>query len=176
MGGRGVEEGAALTAACWRSSREGGAAAWAALVGAAAVSGALCVLGWAVEEKSCFRTEEGVGWGCVGAALLGDADIGAAGDAAGAPLVFGLVLALVLAGACSPSTEEEVGREVDEGMVPLPCLGELLLLPGLTGLTGKGPQVLAAGENVPPNCAMGRRGWRICCMVWAASRASWGWA
>lgn len=61
--------------------------------------------------------------------------------------------------------------------MPVPCFGELLLLPGLTGLTGKGPQVLAAaGEKVPPNCAMGSRGWRICCMVWAASSASWGWA
>lgn len=36
-------------------------------------------------------------------------------------------------------------------LVPPLCLGELLALPGLTGRTGKGPQVLAAGEKVPPN-------------------------
>lgn len=50
-------------------------------------------------------------------------------------------------------------------LVPPLCLGELLALPGLTGRTGKGPQVLAAGEKVPPNCAMGRRGCLIWCMV-----------
>lgn len=60
--------------------------------------------------------------------------------------------------------------------VPPLCLGELLALPGLTGRTGKGPQVLAAGEKVPPNWAMGRRGCLIWCMVCAASRASCGWA
>lgn len=38
-----------------------------------------------------------------------------------------------------------------ELLVPPLCLGELLALPGLTGRTGKGPQVLAAGEKVPPN-------------------------
>lgn len=36
-------------------------------------------------------------------------------------------------------------------LVPPLCLGELLALPGLTGRTGNGPQVLAAGEKVPPN-------------------------
>lgn len=36
-------------------------------------------------------------------------------------------------------------------LVPPLCLGELLALPGLTGRTGKGPQVLGAGEKVPPN-------------------------
>lgn len=50
-------------------------------------------------------------------------------------------------------------------LVPPLCLGELLALPGLTGRTGKGPQVLAAGEKVPPNWAMGRRGCLIWCMV-----------
>ena len=57
-------------------------------------------------------------------------------------------------------------------LLPPLCLGELLALPGLTGRTGKGPHVLAAGEKVPPNCAMGSRGCLIWCMVWAASRAS----
>ena len=59
-------------------------------------------------------------------------------------------------------------------LLPPLCLGELLALPGLTGRTGKGPHVLAAGEKVPPNWAMGSRGCLIWCMVWAASRASWG--
>lgn len=58
-------------------------------------------------------------------------------------------------------------------VVPL-CLGELLVLAGLMGRTGNGPQVLGDGEKVPPNCAMGRRGCLMWCMVWAASRARWG--
>lgn len=45
------------------------------------------------------------------------------------------------------------------------CFGELFVLPGLTGLTGNGPQVFAEGEKVPPNWAMGKRGCRICCIV-----------
>lgn len=45
------------------------------------------------------------------------------------------------------------------------CLGELLALPGLTGRTGKGPQVFGAGEKEPPNWGMGRRGCRIWCIV-----------
>lgn len=36
-------------------------------------------------------------------------------------------------------------------LAPPLCLGELLVLLGLTGRTGKGPHVLAAGEKVPPN-------------------------
>lgn len=60
----------------------------------------------------------------------------------------------------------ELGLAWPAGLfVPPLCLGELLALPGLTGRTGNGPQVLAAGENVPPNCAMGRRGCLIWCMV-----------
>lgn len=49
--------------------------------------------------------------------------------------------------------------------VPPLCLGELFALPGLTGRTGKGPHVLAAGGKVPPNWAMGRRGCLIWCIV-----------
>lgn len=45
------------------------------------------------------------------------------------------------------------------------CFGELFVLPGFTGLTGNGPQVLGEGEKVPPNWAMGKRGCRICCIV-----------
>lgn len=51
------------------------------------------------------------------------------------------------------------------------CFGELFVLLGLTGLTGNGPQVFGEGEKVPPNCAIGKRGCRICCIVWAASKA-----
>lgn len=36
-------------------------------------------------------------------------------------------------------------------LAPPLCFGELLALPGLTGRTGKGPQVLDWGEKVPPN-------------------------
>lgn len=93
-----------------------------------------------------------------------------------AGVLVGVTEAPVLAAAtCSPWVE--LGRAMPPApLVPPLCLGELLALPGLTGRTGKGPQVLAAGEKVPPNWAMGRRGCRICCMVWAARRASWGWA
>lgn len=45
------------------------------------------------------------------------------------------------------------------------CFGELFVLPGFTGLTGNGPQVLGEGVKVPPNWAMGKRGCRICCIV-----------
>ena len=44
-------------------------------------------------------------------------------------------------------------EEAGDGLgatLPL-CLGEPFELPGLTGRTGKGPQVLEEGENVPPN-------------------------
>lgn len=147
------------------------------------VMGAVGVLGWAAEAKSCFLTEEGVGWGCAGAAWLlllpGDTATGAAVAREAAAQVLELA-EVVLVADCSARADDEVAwRATDEGLVPVPvpCFGELLLLPGLTGLTGKGPQVLAAaGEKVPPNCAMGSRGWRICCMVWAARSASWGWA
>lgn len=58
----------------------------------------------------------------------------------------------------------ELGLAGPAALPPL-CFGELFALPGLTGRTGKGPQVLAAGGKVPPNCAMGSRGCLIWCMV-----------
>lgn len=81
---------------------------------------------------------------------------------------------------CSPwvelgrATPAAPGAPTAPAAPPPLCLGEPLALPGLTGRTGKGPQVLAVGEKVPPNWAMGRRGCRIWCMECAASRASWG--
>lgn len=81
---------------------------------------------------------------------------------------------------CSPwvelglATPAALGAPTAAAAPPPLCLGELLALPGLTGRTGKGPQVLAVGEKVPPNWAMGRRGCLIWCMECAARRASWG--
>lgn len=74
---------------------------------------------------------------------------------------------------CSPWVELGLAT-LPAPLVPPLCLGELLALPGLTGRTGKGPQVLAVGEKVPPNWAIGRRGCLIWCMECAASRANWG--
>lgn len=79
---------------------------------------------------------------------------------------------------CSPWVEFGLATPPELGAAPAAppplCLGEPLALPGLTGRTGKGPQVLAVGEKVPPNWAMGRRGCLIWCMECAARRASWG--
>lgn len=108
-------------------------------------------------EKSCFLTEEGVGV-LVGAVLLGEVV-----EAVGVE-----VLDTKAAGCSVWAGAELAGRGTE---LPL-CLGELLALPGLTGRTGKGPQVLGEDEKVPPNCAMGNRGWRIWFIVWAARRAS----
>lgn len=109
------------------------------------------------DEKSCFLTEEGVGV-LTGAVLVGE-EVEAVGVEV---LDMGAARCSVWAGA------ELAGRSAE---LPL-CLGELLALPGLTGRTGKGPQVLGEDEKVPPNCAMGNRGWRIWFIVWAARRAS----
>ena len=51
----------------------------------------------------------------------------------------------------SPADSE--GRTVPFwlGRRPVLCFGELFVLPGFTGLTGNGPQVLGEGEKVPPN-------------------------
>lgn len=128
------------------------------------------------EVNSCFLTEEGVGTPASG---LEGAGFGVWGEAA--------AVGVWLLGAPGLETEAAEGAAplcslwaaLDRAGPPTPpplCFGELLALPGLTGLTGKGPQVLAAGEKVPPNWAMGRRGCLIWCMVWAARRASWGWA
>lgn len=148
------------------------------------VTDVLGVLGWAVLAKSCFLTDEGVGWLCEAPAplLLGDAATAAAAETLGLELVLEATWSAREAEEVGVAAEDTGGRELeleddDDGVVgppaPVPCFGELLLLPGLTGRTGKGPQVpAAAGENVPPNWAMGRRGCRICCMVWAASSAS----
>lgn len=148
------------------------------------VTDVLGVLGWAVVAKSCFLTDEGVGWLCVAPTplLLGDAATTDAAETLGLELVLEATWSAreaeeAVAAEDTEGREELEEEEEDDGVVgppaPVPCFGELLLLPGLTGRTGKGPQVpAAAGENVPPNWAMGRRGCRICCMVWAASSAS----
>lgn len=131
--------------------------------------------------NSCFLTDEGVGmfgWGLYGVGF------GVWGEAAAVELLGALVevVAVVVIGAPELpallwSLCVELGLACPpEPFVPPLCLGELLALPGLTGRTGKGPHVLGAGEKVPPNWAMGKRGCLIWCMVWAASSASWGWA
>ncbi|TNN30187.1 hypothetical protein EYF80_059662 [Liparis tanakae] len=107
----------------------------------------------------------GAGLRVVGRGGRGVRRAGARGRAA--PLAVG---AKAPEPACSPWPEP--GRAAPPA-APL-CFGEPLALPGLTGRTGNGPQVLAAGEKVPPNCAMGSRGCRIWCMVCAASSASCG--
>lgn len=109
------------------------------------------------EEKSCFRTEEGVGV-LAGAVLVGE-------------LVDAVGVEVLDTGAVGWSTCAGVELARRGAELPL-CLGELLALPGLTGRTGKGPQVLGEGEKVPPNCAIGNRGCRIWFIVWAARRAS----
>lgn len=108
-------------------------------------------------EKSCFLTEEGVGV-LTGAVLVGEV-----------VETVGVEVLDTEATGCSVWAEVELPRRSAE--LPL-CLGELLALPGLTGRTGKGPQVLGEDEKVPPNCAMGNRGWRIWFIVCAARRAS----
>lgn len=94
-------------------------------------------------EKSCFRTEEGVGV-LVGAVLVGEVV-----EAVGAG-----VLDVDGEGCSAWAGTELAGREAE---FPL-CFGELLALPGLTGRTGNGPHVLGDDGKVPPNCAIGRRG------------------
>lgn len=92
-------------------------------------------------------------------------------DAAAATLAGLLCSPWVELGLATPAAP---GPPTAAAAPPPLCLGEPLALPGLTGRTGKGPQVLAVGEKVPPNWAMGRRGCLIWCMECAASRASWG--
>lgn len=113
-----------------------------------AVAAAL-VLG--TQAKSCFLTEEGVrllvthrGWveAAADEAVTGQLDVGNPGDSVCRTFPFWL-----------PTRVE------------LLCFGELFVLPGLTGLTGNGPQVFGEGEKVPPNWAIGKRGCRICCIV-----------
>lgn len=104
------------------------------------MAGAVPDLGSA--EKSCFRTEVGVGV-FEGAVLVGEA------------VEPGATAAVDTRAGCSAVAGVELeGR----GAALLVCLGELLALPGLTGRTGNGPHVFGEGEKVPPNCAMGRRG------------------
>lgn len=131
--------------------------------------------------NSCFLTEDGVGmagWGLygVGLGICGDP---VAVDVLAAMVVMGLVVATDVAELVVLlwSVWAEFGLAVAALLLAPPiCLGELFALPGLTGRTGKGPQVLAAGEKVPPNWAIGKRGCLIWCMVCAARRASCGWA
>lgn len=95
-----------------------GPGAWApvvmVMVAAAAevvgMMGAVGVLGWAAEANSCFLTEEGVGWVCVGpwALLLpGDVATGAAVARETAGQVLGLAEAVLLAD-CSARADDEV--------------------------------------------------------------------
>lgn len=82
---------------------------------------------------------------------------------------------LVTHSGCEDATTEgivpeqlEAAKPVDSDCKILPfwlpmrlellCFGELFVLPGLTGLTGNGPQVFGEFENVPPNWAIGKRG------------------
>lgn len=174
----------------------GAEAAGALLVAMGTAKGCVVVVVAALGSvaKSCLRAEEGVWvWAC-GAEVdegVGAVESGVLVGGAGVELVEGVVVeeewaALVLvvldagdvrcSGWALPAAGE--GRGADALLPLLPpappplCLGELLALPGLMGRTGNGPQVLGEGVNVPPNCAMGSRGCRICCM---ASSASCGW-
>lgn len=100
-------------------------------------------------EKSCFRTEVGV-WLAAregGAGADEEAEVGVWMLWAGPGAVCSMWVGPGL-----------------EAPPPL-CFGDPLALPGLTGRTGNGPHVLGEGAKVPPNCAMGRRGCLICCMV-----------
>lgn len=118
----------------------GGACGAGVLLAVVAMAGAAVGLGSA--EKSCFLTEVGVGV-LEGAVLVGEA------------VEPGAILALDTDAECSAVA----GAELEGRGAALPlCFGELLALPGLTGRTGNGPHVLGEGENVPPNCAIGRRG------------------
>lgn len=118
----------------------GGTCEVGVLLEVVATAGAAVGLGSA--EKSCFLTEVGVGV-LEGTVLGGEA------------VEPGATLAFDTGAGCSAGA----GAELEGRRAALPlCLGELLALPGLTGRTGNGPHVLGEGGNVPPNCAIGRRG------------------
>lgn len=150
------------------------------LLDAEALDAGVTPVGLGSGGKSCFLAEDGVGtlgWGLYGVGL------GVWGEAAAADVFGAHVVEMLVVVTGVPELAALLCSWVELGLawapvlgVPPLCLGEPFALPGLTGRTGKGPQVLAAGEKVPPNCAMGRRGCLIWCMVWAASKASWGWA
>lgn len=104
--------------------------------------------------KSCFLTDDGVG--TLGCGLYG-VGFGVWGEDAAADVLGALVVMVLVVVTAVPelvvllcSLWAEVGLAWALVAPPL-CFGELLALPGLTGRTGKGPQVLAAGEKVPPN-------------------------
>ena len=106
----------------------GGACAVEELLAVVAMAGATPDLGSA--EKSCFLTEVGVGV-LEGAALVGEA------------VEPGATVAVDAGVGCSVVA----GAELEGRGAALPvCLGELLALPGLTGRTGNGPQVLGEGK------------------------------
>lgn len=131
------------------------------VVEVAATHTAVTPVGLGSGVKSCFLTE-GVGmldWGLYGV------ELGVCGEPAAADVFGAVVVVLVVTNGAPELTALLCSLWVELGLTTAPlllvpplCLGELLALPGLTGRTGKGPQVLAAGENVPPNCAMGKRG------------------
>lgn len=133
-------EGGAMGAGGEEGDEEEGSGAELAWAEAAAV----LLVGVFGSEKSCFLVEEGVWRG----SEVGGLEVG---------VVFEEVTEEGVL-ACEAESEEALpagpcearGFESPPGL-PL-CLGEPLALPGLTGRTGNGPQVLGgAAVKVPPN-------------------------